>query len=672
MRVALLASATACVAGRAVASERPTTKVLNLLKQMLTELEKETKDDADLYQKQSCWCDTNSKNKQEAVQIAKERVQDFSSTIEEEAAKGAKLSVQLETTRKDIKDNEAALAAATELRDKEAKEFHANEVELQQSIAALKSALVVLSKHHPAPNSGLLSVSSMLKERLRGHLSILDDLGLKSAQKATLTSFLQQPAVFSSHSSQSGQVVGILEQMLEQFKKDLTAAQEEEVGKIANFLSLKAAKEEEIQAGKDQVDQKEKESANSAENKAAAQEDRKDTRAAQEADEKFLSDLAVTCDNIHRDFEERTKTRSDEMSAVQEAINIIDSPEAQEAFSGTFSKGFLQMSATTRRVHGHDTRQRVGQVLRAAALRSGSAQLAALASRAQVDVFEKVKAAIDKMVAQLKQQLSDETKQRDYCIKELDSNTRQTEDLDKHKEDLIQQKDELETAIDNLKREIEEATSELHDTLVSMKRAGEDRGEENKEFQTTVADHQATQRILGDAVSRLQEFYAKKALLQKSLLKAGSKRQEPGAAAPAQPPAHKEYRKSGSSNTVIEMINNVIHDAALLEQEANMSEQKAQEAYETFMSDANVAVGKLQREIAEKNGLRAQRDQELRDTSEAISDSLDELERLSATAADLHKSCDFFLDNFTVRQQAMADEIEALGEAKAVMSGASI
>jgi chromosome segregation ATPase len=356
------------------------------------------------------------------------------------------------------------------------------------------------------------------------------------------------------------------------------------------------------------------------------------------------------------------------MTAVQEAMNIIDSPESQDAFSSTFS--FLQMSATIRRVHGHSTRQRVGEVLRQAAARTGSTQLAALASQARVDVFAKVKASIDKMMEHLKQQMKDETKQRDYCIQELNSNAEQTEDLQKHKADLVQQKDQLETAIETLQREISEAQAELHDTLVSMKRASEDRGSENMDFQRTVADQQATQKILGSAVDRLQEFYAKKALLQqKSLLKVGGKRQEPGAAVPDQPPAHKAYEKSGQSNQVIEMITNVIHDAALLEQDATNTEQKAEEAYETFMSDANKAADKLRREIAERNGLHAQRDQELRDTKEAISDTLQELERLMATAAELHKSCDFFIDNFSVREHAMADEIEALDEAKAVMSG---
>jgi len=37
---------------------------------------------------------------------------------------------------------------------------------------------------------------------------------------------------------------------------------------------------------------------------------------------------------------------------------------------------------------------------------------------------------------------------------------------------------------------------------------------------------------------------------------------------------------------------------------------------------------------------------------------------------DLHKSCDFLMDNFDTRKKARTDELEALDKAKAVLSGA--
>ena len=62
----------------------------------------------------------------------------------------------------------------------------------------------------------------------------------------------------------------------------------------------------------------------------------------------------------------------------------------------------------------------------------------------------------------------------------------------------------LSKAIDGLKAEIGEMQTQL-------KRAGEDREKQNKEFQMTVADQRETQKLLKSALGVLQGFYGKKA-----------------------------------------------------------------------------------------------------------------------------------------------------------------
>merc|ERR1711957_600297 len=47
-----------------------------------------------------------------------------------------------------------------------------------------------------------------------------------------------------------------------------------------------------------------------------------------------------------------------------------------------------------------------------------------------------------------------------------------------------------------------------------------------------------------------------------------------------------------------------------------------------------------------------------------------ELEQLSNYNAELHQSCDFVLKNFDLRQTARDEEVEALRQAKAILSGA--
>ena len=61
-----------------------------------------------------------------------------------------------------------------------------------------------------------------------------------------------------------------------------------------------------------------------------------------------------------------------------------------------------------------------------AASQTNQPKLALLAIPAQPDVFTKVKAEIDKMVAELQTQQKDEIEHRDNCIGSFDNNKRET------------------------------------------------------------------------------------------------------------------------------------------------------------------------------------------------------------------------------------------------------
>jgi hypothetical protein len=49
----------------AAAKNRPVSKVITLLKDMLKQLEKEAEEDEEIYDQLACWCETNDKEKNE-------------------------------------------------------------------------------------------------------------------------------------------------------------------------------------------------------------------------------------------------------------------------------------------------------------------------------------------------------------------------------------------------------------------------------------------------------------------------------------------------------------------------------------------------------------------------------------------------------------------------------
>merc|ERR1719174_1111591 len=196
---------------------------------------------------------------------------------------------------------------------------------------------------------------------------------------------------------------------------------------------------------------------------------------------------------------------------------------------------------------------------------------------------------------------------------------------------------------------------------VQMKRAGEDREKENKEFQQTVADQRASQKLLTAALNILKGFYEEKkeaALLQ----------QEP--AGPPPPPGFKEYKKNAAAGGVMGMIQQIINDAKAMEADAIRAEEDAQKAYEDFVKETNASVESKSKDIANKSEEKAKGEGDLVQANEDKESTLLELEQLSNYNAELHQSCDFIVKNFEIRQTARDEEIEALKQAKAILSGA--
>jgi len=160
------------------AKNRPVSKVITLLKDMLKQLEKDAEEDEEIYDKMACWCETNDKEKTKSIADAEARIEDLTSKIEELTANSARLGTEIKNLEKEVAANQAALDQATAIRQKQLAEFNAEEKDLLESISALKAAIVVLSKHHPnsmlqIPQSHLLGVAVSLQHELEKHSSML-------------------------------------------------------------------------------------------------------------------------------------------------------------------------------------------------------------------------------------------------------------------------------------------------------------------------------------------------------------------------------------------------------------------------------------------------------------------------------------------------------------------
>merc|ERR1719469_1016250 len=118
------------------------------------------------------------------------------------------------------------------------------------------------------------------------------------------------------------------------------------------------------------------------------------------------------------------------------------------------------------------------------------------------------------------------------------------------------------------------------------------------------------------------------------------------------------------------MIQQIISDAKAMEAEAIRSEEDAQKAYEDFVKETNASIEAKSKDIVNKSGEKAKAECDLVETQKEKESAVLELEQLSNYNAELHQSCDFVLKNFDLRQAARDEEVEALRQAKAILSGA--
>eukprot|EP00933_Yihiella_yeosuensis_P050705 TRINITY_DN484_c0_g1_i1.p1 TRINITY_DN484_c0_g1~~TRINITY_DN484_c0_g1_i1.p1 ORF type:complete len:111 (-),score=45.24 TRINITY_DN484_c0_g1_i1:240-548(-) len=93
--------------------------------------------------------------------------------------------------------------------------------------------------------------------------------------------------------------------------------------------------------------------------------------------------------------------------------------------------------------------------------------------------------------------------------------------------------------------------------------------------------------------------------------------------------------------------------------------------YETFIAETSTSLKSKNEALESKKKEKADFAGDLSEARQGLVSTMDELSALSETKMDLHQECDFVMLNFEVRQKARSEEIEALQQAKGILSGAS-
>merc|ERR1719277_2842859 len=118
------------------------------------------------------------------------------------------------------------------------------------------------------------------------------------------------------------------------------------------------------------------------------------------------------------------------------------------------------------------------------------------------------------------------------------------------------------------------------------------------------------------------------------------------------------------------MLNLLIGDLDKEMAEAEAEEKDAQGDYVTLMQDSAEKRTADSKSLSEKQGAKADTQAAVEGHADDLASASKELGSTLKYIASLHAECDWLLKYFQVRQQARADEMDSLRNAKAVLSNA--
>merc|ERR1712085_223835 len=233
---------------------------------------------------------------------------------------------------------------------------------------------------------------------------------------------------------------------------------------------------------------------------------------------------------------------------------------------------------------------------------------------------------------------------------------------------------DLDTVIGEAKEGIATLTDEvkaLNTGIVALDKqvseATVQRKAEEAEHKELMQSNTAAKELILFAKNRLNKFYNPKLAKAASFVQLSMQK---GAPPPPPATAAAYKKKAEGSNSAISMMDLLVQD---LDKEMTVSEteeKNGQAEYEETIADASEKRRQDSKSLTDKEAAKADLEGALEKSTADKKSTTKDLMGTEKYIASLHAECDWLLKYHEVRQVARADEVDALGKAKAVLNGA--
>jgi outer membrane murein-binding lipoprotein Lpp len=639
----------------------PVQKVLAMMQEMKQKGVAEKEHEAKLFEEYQTWCKDTGVTKKQEIQTGAGQIERLTAEIQLHEAAAVELTDKVAALDADIAGWKADHQAVTEIRDKEHADYETTYADYSESIDAIQRAIGVLSSSSlQKVAQAMMFVQTVQKGKVP-----------KRAEKilAAFIQYAQNPANPQAYAyeSKSGGVVDMLENLKEQFLAERNDLEKEEMNNrhaydmeaLTLTDSIKYAERERAEKASTLSDHK----ASAAEAKGTLEQ----VSAEKAEDEKYLSDLESQCRLKAEAFANRQQMREEEIAAIAQAIEIIESKVSGLADKHLPALAQKKVALSLRRSAVHSPLQaRAAKLLQERGSKLGSKELVLLATKVSADPFAKVIDMIKGLIAKLQEEAAAEADHKAWCDGELKENKLTREAKTEEVNQLTAKVDELNAQVAKLTEGIQAHEKAMGEIDAAMSEATTVRQKEKAKNEETIADCEAAIAAVESALQILREFYKKagggNALVQ----------QTPADDAPASFSNDAYTGQQGSKRGVVDMIEVIHSDFSRLLSDTTSDEQESAREFDTFMEESA-----KDRELKRLDQLRMSRE---RTAINGPYGSLGSAEKdLKATQGELDAALDYYDKlkpdciqeglSFADRAQRRQEEIDSLNEAYKIISG---
>jgi len=495
-----------------------------------------------------------------------------------------------------------------------------------------------------------------------------------------------------SYTYQSNDIIGTLEGLLVEFKENKKELDKAEFDTNAAFEKEKLGMEKEKKFAEKEKAEAEELLATKEEELATAKEELAQETYDMNADQAFLKELTTTCEEKATMFDQRSSTRSAELTAISEAISVLESGTAPnysankklvdlqrgariKAFAQTEggpvedrALSFLQRGSASAR-QGLSLNKML-TFIEGAAQRLGSPVLATLSVKAkvQIDHFVKVRGLIKDFIAKLEADAEAEAETKSFCDKEM-AKAIESRDAEQAKiETLAADISMTESEIAQLKAEIEVLSEQIAELYKALKEATELREAEKAENMKTIAEAEEGLAATKMALTILSEFY-ENAFLQKGKYVPPNADRDGNTVSDLAPEIFDDtyHGNQEASKGIIGLLEVIVSDFERTIETTTKEEKEAEDKFQDFKKETEADIDSKEKSKKEKENKVLDLTDKLADLQDQMKEAKDALETALKELEKLKPMCVEGEETWEERKAKREQEIEALKQALEIL-----